>query len=592
MRRAESRRIRWREQRGAALILFATILILGVAWFAVGAFGRAARTTAETEIRTGQALLAAKKALLAYVALKAADSSESYPGRLPCPESLGQPGTSAEGTAAPVVTPSFPTCSAAGRLPWKTLGIDQPQDGYGEPLWYAVATGTWALVTSSTVLTINPGLGNQLTYDGVANTVVAAIIAPGEAINSTSASGTPPAGCSAVNQQSNRYAVPYLVTNFLECGNATGSYMITGTSPWSNDRTISITAAEVMAAIAGPVADRLQRQVAPAISGWNSLEPLVARQWATPYLPFASTFSDPATHSYVCGDAGVREGLLPLEFTSSCDTRWTGSVSLLSGLISMGCSQQASYLSCQFLNLLGIPPFSARITATGAGVANSFRSAIASSDLTITGGGSASTFSLALSDVTAAATATIDVAWPPALAIGLVEVQIPYLANAAVLTDSRLTWFKNNNWERYTYYSVAPSATANSSAPCAAAGDAGCIEIRGLPDSTGNYWNKRLALALVGPALSGQSRACTDILDASGAAAPDGIPDCQQLVNYLEDENKSTGDRIFRADFMVANLSVPVPPAPTPPFPPFNDRIAACPFQQTMQGGGTTSICN
>ena len=45
-----------------------------------------------------------------------------------------------------------------GRLPRKTLGVNQLVDGYGEPLWYAVKTGTWALVNNGDVLTINPGL--------------------------------------------------------------------------------------------------------------------------------------------------------------------------------------------------------------------------------------------------------------------------------------------------------------------------------------------------------------------------------------------------------------------------------------------------
>ena len=31
--------------------------------------------------------------------------------------------------------------SRVGRLPWRSLGIDQLRDGYGEPLWYVLSRG-------------------------------------------------------------------------------------------------------------------------------------------------------------------------------------------------------------------------------------------------------------------------------------------------------------------------------------------------------------------------------------------------------------------------------------------------------------------
>jgi len=235
------------------LMLLLTIVIVGIAWFAVGALSKAPYGTAERETKTGMALKQAKEAVLAYVAKQAAVSTELYPGRLPCPEVRSQVGTANEGFAGPFATGPI-ACDAVGRLPWKTLGVDQMRDGYEEPIWFAVPTGTWAWVNTDDVLTINPGSTNQLTYDGVPNAAVAVIIAPGALVNSTG-SGTPPSGCTAVNQYSasNRYTAPLSAPNFLECGNATGSYTSVGTSPWSNDLTISITAAEVMDAIAGAV---------------------------------------------------------------------------------------------------------------------------------------------------------------------------------------------------------------------------------------------------------------------------------------------------------------------------------------------------
>src|SRR5712692_9520821 len=60
-----------RAQRGAALILFVTILILGIAWYTVGALGKAAPGTAEREAQTGIALQSAKRALLSHIARQA-----------------------------------------------------------------------------------------------------------------------------------------------------------------------------------------------------------------------------------------------------------------------------------------------------------------------------------------------------------------------------------------------------------------------------------------------------------------------------------------------------------------------------------------
>src|SRR3990170_3461522 len=107
------------KQRGIALMIFLTILILGVAWFAVGALGKAAPKAADREVKTGLALNAAKQALLAYAAQYAARSNTIEPGQLPCPESvnltdIGQASTSCSNSSATV-----------GRLPWRTLGIDQ-----------------------------------------------------------------------------------------------------------------------------------------------------------------------------------------------------------------------------------------------------------------------------------------------------------------------------------------------------------------------------------------------------------------------------------------------------------------------------------
>lgn len=548
-----------RAQRGMALLVFLTVLVVGSAWFTIGALAKAAPSAASREMRTGEALQAAKRALLGYAAQYAARTDHNVPGRLPCPESPASIGTSNEGEAPGACSN---LTAEIGRLPWKTLGVDRIVDGAGEPLWYVLSPG----FRQSPV---NFDSSGQLTLDSALNAAVALIIAPGAALDTQLDADTPPAGCAKRNQGGNRGAAPLNALDFVECGNATGSYVTAGTSKWLNDRVLAVTAAEWADAIAGAVADRLQRQVAPALDQWRTTESVA--NWGIGFLPYGSTFSDPATN-ILCGSYGVREGLPPTSPASTACTAWSGSVSSLLGLTSSGCTQTGTELQCSFTSILGAA-FSARITATAQQVAGSFRRPIASSDVTVSGGGWVQTFTLALSPSTGNATATMDIMFPLLPLTSSVSVRIPNLPDGAVLSDTRMAWFVNNNWDRLTYYAISSTATISPSGICTAPGDAGCLEIRGLPAENGNYWDKRLVLALTGLPIAGQNRSC-----------PTG---CNDLAQFLEIENASTpANRIYRAD-----VRIPIPTALPPPYPPFNDRIATCPFQ-VMPSSGAVTLCN
>jgi hypothetical protein len=414
---------------------------------------------------------------------------------------------------------------------------------------------------------INFGTPGQISYNGAANAAVALIVAPGRAVDTSADPGTPPAACARVNQRStNRYSTASVLdpTKFLECGNATGAYgnpgNMTNWSAWSNDRVIAITAQEWADAIAPAVADRLQRQTLPALRNWETAELAATGKswnstWGRPYLPFAVAFGDP-TASTFCGSAGTGEGLAPLApwSTTNCDVRWTGNASALLNLINLGCSQQATYLSCQFLGLLALG--GATVTATAPNIANGYRGTLSAANITVTGGGSVAASSMSVSSSTGAATLTVQVTFPLLGLLQFVEVRIPYVADANVLSDSRVTWVTNNNWHRYLYYAVAPGAQVNPASACAVAGDPGCITVSGLPSSTGNTNDKRLLLALSGRAISSQTQPSASVTD------------------YLE-------SRVSGTQFTSATVTST-----------YNDRLAACPFQFTMQGGGTTSICN
>jgi hypothetical protein len=551
-----------RLQQGAALMLLITVLVLGIAWYTVGALGKAAPTRAERDVRTAAALQAAKEALLGYVALRAAEPTEENPGRLPCPENPGQPGTAQEGIAAPF--PGFPNCTQVGRLPWKTLGIDQLRDAEGEPLWYAVATGTWALLTSTTpTLSINPGLANQLNYDVSplpAPNVVAVIIAPGKSLNTLSA-GAPPAGCTPLNQHANRYAVPYVAAKFLECGNEAANYRKAGPAGWSNDHSISITAAEVMDAIMGAVAERVQRQVAPAMNDWYNVQsPAI---WGQSFLPYASTFDSLATNPSVndlCGDDDRRDGMPPTATVASgtCDTKWFyADVTGIS--FTTTCTPNATEMRCTFSCLLcGL--LTPRVTVAANNIGNTFRSFDRTQVKVDVNGllgspGNVQNYSAGVTSGKGSAIgyAQFDVALPLLSVAATVTIRVPHPVDAA-LADDRMRWFVVNGWDRFTYYAVPRAVTLNSGPDkCQSSNTSDCIRVNGMPDPTDR---KRLVLVLMG----------------QRALAPMAWPGANAAA-YLEAGNATPADRLFDANRVTSAA------------PPFNDRIAACPHTLVTASG-------
>lgn len=526
-----------------------TVFIMGIAWFTVGALGKAAPGTVEREVQTGKTLSAAKQALLAYVAQHAARDTTTVPGQLPCPESLllTNPGYASS---------SCGNGAVVGRLPWRTLGIDEMRDGYGEPLWYALSAGfREAPVNFSSV--------GQLSYNGAANAAVAVIIAPGPALNA--------GGCNTTNQLAvaNRYTAPLVPANFLECGNASGSYA-DATSTWNNDRVITITAAEWADAIAPAVADRLQREVAVALRNWDALEfAATGRSWGVThgleYLPYASDWGNPTTTDY-CGNQDTLSGLIPLDPTCynngwSVDNVSTGGLLDIWGF-GNGCSDLGDRLRCRFIRVLGLGSASAQITLSASNVARAFRSTLRPQDLNISTFGSAS-ISMALSRSTSDATMTVNLTWPAnllLLSLGqVVSVEIPHLQSAQVLSDPRVTWFWTNQWQRYTYYGIGAGAAVNPpwSSRCNGPGDPGCMTVNNLPASTGNTNDKQLVLVLSGRPIGAQTHPSASV------------------ASYFEAQNASVGI-IYEVGTVSAS---------------FNDRVAACPFEHTPASGTPITLC-
>lgn len=546
-------------QRGATLIVMATVLVLGFAWFTVGALGKTAVTTAEREAKTAAALQAAKKALLGHVAHYAGRTGVGFefPGRMPCPESLSAYGSPAnEGVATG-------NCSnpIVGRLPWRTLGIDQLRDGDGEPLWYALSPDFHPVPTSPPTpppAPLNFGTPAALPFEG--SNVVAVIIAPGRALQSNP--------CSAVNQQVSRYATPLDRTRFFECGNATGAYTNPGSNSGSNDRVLAITQAEWAEAIAGAVADRIQRQVAPAMAEFRTTTSNAS--WGREFLPYASTwnstFNWPPSNN-LCGNQDVYSGMPPTAAAASgsCNTNWTSaSVSGLSVSLDFnGCTITADGVVCDFTALLaGL--FSPRISVTAPRIAYSFRS-FDPATVQISRNNGITWQSVATQNYigsvdpdNGSGNSRFNVVFPLLSILERVLVRVPHPTDA-LLPDPRVAWFLNNRWDRFTYYAVTPAATTDpGGADCVPGGDVSeCLTVTGMPSPAND---KRLVLVLMGRA------------PISPATWPSGNP-----ADYMEGENADPADRQFEVRTVTAT---------------FNDRIAACPFQPTDGSGNIVTVCN
>ncbi len=126
-------------QRGAVLLVGLIILMTAMAAALVSMFSQK-MGNARREQQTADSLAQAKQALLGYAFSQALSSGCAFncprPGDLPCPDthSLGSPKEGTPGNNADVCVNN---ANLIGRLPWRTLGLPDLRDGWGERLWYA-----------------------------------------------------------------------------------------------------------------------------------------------------------------------------------------------------------------------------------------------------------------------------------------------------------------------------------------------------------------------------------------------------------------------------------------------------------------------
>lgn len=197
-----------RAQRGFALAAIATILAIVLLASLTTAIARSA-TGPRRAALSDQSLATAREALIAHAASRPLDEIVG-PGYLPCPD-LDDDGW-AESTCGSM-SGETGQWQRLGRLPWKTLGLPDLRDAFGERLWYAVSSkhkGLLNCTVSPACLDMGPesavgtitvrDSGGTVIHDGTLagpydpgkGGAVAVIFAPGPALSRWAGNGDSP----------------------------------------------------------------------------------------------------------------------------------------------------------------------------------------------------------------------------------------------------------------------------------------------------------------------------------------------------------------------------------------------------------------
>lgn len=237
-------------QTGAALLVVALLFILGISSLLLNRLADR-QVRLRNEQQTHRALAEAKEALIGYAVTYPDTYPQFGPGYLPCPDADN------DGTPDPPCGPD-----AQGRLPWRSLGLQDLRDGDGERPWYALSDNFRNNPKLSGPL--NSETPGQLTVNASGD-VVAVLVAPGPPLEGQ---GGRPGNT---------------IADYLEGENADGDGVFsTGAiSNTFNDVVLPITRAELMAAV--------QKRVVAEVSAV-----LTTYQRTYGAYPWLSPFGDPA----------------------------------------------------------------------------------------------------------------------------------------------------------------------------------------------------------------------------------------------------------------------------------------------------------
>jgi hypothetical protein len=258
---------RAKDREGGVAVLLTLLVVLGVGiGLVTSGLTRTIPLQARTQNRTLIALAEAKQALIGR-----AVADDDRPGSLPCPDAVTNDAdtTPNDGIADKLVAGHCP--SYIGRLPWKTLGIADLRDEYGERLWYALSPkyrddASAQPINSDTPLVpeVAPFQDRLVYANSTANVLVqqavAVIFAPGSPMGGQLRDATP-ALCTATGTiiARNLCVGNYLdATDDVNNASLTGPYIAASKSGRFNDRVMPFSARELMPLVEMRVARELR----------------------------------------------------------------------------------------------------------------------------------------------------------------------------------------------------------------------------------------------------------------------------------------------------------------------------------------------
>lgn len=264
--------VRYQSQKGAALLAFIMVFLV----FSSYSFIKKLNSNTVEHQRYASSLNAlnkAKAALIGYAVNYPLNHAGVGPGRLPCPD------TNNDGSA-------IGNCTGAttGRLPYKTLELEDLRDQSGQRLWYQVADNYRSYTVNPPA--VNSDTAGNFSVDGDGD-IVAVIFAPGVPVAAQ-----------------DRAADALNVANYLEDDNADAdnSFVTNNAAVEFNDTVVAITRQELMAAIE----KRVLGDIDEALSNYQTVNNA---------YPWLSAFVDPSVSTYR-GAINTWQGHLPFHWTA------------------------------------------------------------------------------------------------------------------------------------------------------------------------------------------------------------------------------------------------------------------------------------
>ena len=291
-------------QRGVAILLTLILLLM------LGAFGIARLRNSETSMASklvadnSAQLAIVKTALIAYAMngrnpapALCPTTTNARPGELPCPDTTGD---------------GIEECSCSGvqnigRVPWKTLGIAEPRDASGEPLWYALSDNFRAWTADASPTVINSDTKGTLAVwkddltSSLTSEAVAVIIAPGQVVGTQQRAATTNVNCTTTNTV---IAQTLCASNYMESSSNggfnwkyNGPFVMTLPTPAAatfNDQLLAVTTSDLIP----QVEQRVARDVISLFTQYRAMSNCQCLPWAATTSDDNGKSNEPATYDY------------------------------------------------------------------------------------------------------------------------------------------------------------------------------------------------------------------------------------------------------------------------------------------------------